>query len=249
MQAYSTMILPTQKRSADGRIGRSPIPDPSRARRRGTGSCAARADTPWSAWRGPGSSAGSLTAPEKRAILPERACPERARRRLILDRARSVALPAASSFTPSPGRGSPASPAPPTGGAGSTTWGPAGPDADPCGDAPSRPGPRRLRPDPRVHAPPPRPPPSRAEPTRQTRPSCPASRTKHGPAPPTPPNSTPMPQDAPLRTGHDQRAPQTRPVSPAARRPRHRHPPAGSAPPNTSTHTRRPICVSPDTHH
>lgn len=208
MQAHYTMILPTQKRSADGRIGRSPIPDPSRARRRGTGSCAARADTPWSAWRGPGSSAGSLTAPEKRAILPERACPERARRRLILDRARSVALPAASSFTPSPGRGSPASPAPP-----------------------------------------PRPPPSRAEPTRQTRPSCPASRTKHGPAPPTPPNSTPMPQDAPLRTGHDQRAPQTRPISPAARRPRHRHPPAGSAPPNTSTHTRRPTCVSPDTHH
>lgn len=112
MQARSTMILPTQKRSADGRIGRSPIPDPSRARRRGTGSCAARADTPWSAWRGPGSSAGSLTVPEKRAVLPERACPERARRRLILDRARSVALPAASSFTPSPGRGSPASPAP-----------------------------------------------------------------------------------------------------------------------------------------
>ena len=83
----------------------------------GIGSCAARADTPWSAWRGPGSSAGSLTAPEKRAVLLERACPERARRRLILDRARSVALPAASSFTPSPGRGSPASPAPPRPGA------------------------------------------------------------------------------------------------------------------------------------
>lgn len=99
----------------------------------------------------------------------------------------------------------PRRPHPPTGGAGSTTWGPAGPDADSCGDAPSRPGPRRLRPDPRVHA--------------------------------------------PLRTGHDQRAPQTRPISPAARRPRHRHPPAGSAPPNTSTHTRRPTCASPGTHH
>lgn len=112
MQAHATMILPTQKRSADGRIGRSPIPD-LRELAGGDGSCAARADTPWSAWRGPGSSAGSLTAPEKRAVLLERACPERARRRLILDRARSVALPAASSFTPSPGRGPPASPAPP----------------------------------------------------------------------------------------------------------------------------------------
>lgn len=251
MQAHATMILPTQKRSADGRIGRSPIPD-LRELAGGDGSCAARADTPWSAWRGPGSSAGSLTAPEKRAVLLERACPERARRRLILDRARSVALPAASSFTPSPGRGSPASPAPPRPGARAprpglrpvrtlTRAGTPLPGLGPgafvrilgCADPPGRHRPARSPP----------------AGSRQTRPSCPASRTKHGPAPPTPPNSTPMPQDAPLHTGHDQRAPQTRPISPAARRPRHRHPPAGSAPPNTSTHTRRPTCASPDTHH
>lgn len=249
MQAHATMMLPTQKRSADGRIGRSPIPDPSRARRRGPDPVQ-RGRTHRGA-HGEGRAHPPAASPSPRSAPSSRNGPAPS----APDAASSSAAPG-----PSPARRKQLHPfaregparlagTPPTGGAGSTTWPPAGPDADPCGDAPSRPGPRRLRPDPRVHAPPPPAATSRAEPTRQTRPSCPASRTKHGPAPPTPPNSTPMPQDATLRTGHDQRAPQTRPISPAARRPRHRHPPAGSAPPNTSTHTRRPTCASPDTHH
>ena len=161
---------------------------------------------------------------------PGPACPERARRRLILDRARSVALPAASSFTPSPGRGSPASPAPPRPGARAprpglrpvrtlTRAGTPLPGLGPgafvripgCADPPGRHRPARSPP----------------AGSRQTRPSCPASRTKHGPAPPNSPEFDPH---APRR--------------PAAHRPRPTgatntpHQP-GCTPPPPPTSTRR----------
>lgn len=118
---------------------------------------------------------------------------------------------------------------PPTGGAGSTTWAPAGPDADPCGDAPSRPGPRRLRPDPRVRGPI-RPPPSGAEPTRRIPPDPAILPSLSNQARPRSPNSPEFDPHAPRR--HAAHRPRPTGATNTPRQP-------GCTPPPPPTSTRR----------